>query len=83
MDIVQKAWVDVEKEVGCAINRYCEINGRYPVVLWLNRENNKISVEHKLYSQSDTCFGLHNYFTIRTCIQDKDTSLLFLALCLV
>ena len=53
MDTVQKAWVDAEKEVGCAINCYCEINGRYPVVLWLNRENNNISVEHKLYYQSD------------------------------
>jgi len=54
MDTVQKAWVDAEKEVGCAINRYCEINGRYHVVLWFNRENNNISVKHKLYSQSDT-----------------------------
>jgi len=70
-------------DAGCAISRYCVINGRYPVVLWFNRESNKISVEHKLYSQSDTCFGLHNYITIRPCIQDNDISSHFLALCLV
>ena len=48
--------------------------------------NNKISVEPKLYSQSDTeatCFELHNYFTVRPFVQDNYILLHILALCLV